>query len=52
MEIPDLSQHNVDSGRAWLLPQGGEYELEEVHIIRGAHLALHPDMKWLVLLKY
>lgn len=49
MEISDILQHDKDSGRAWLLPQGKEYELEEIHIIRGAHLALHPNIKWLVI---
>jgi len=48
MEIADIQKYDMDSGRSWLLPQGKEYELEEIHIIRGAHLALHPDVKWLV----
>lgn len=44
-EISDVSRHEIDSGRSWLLPTEGDYELEEVHIIRGTHLALHPDLK-------
>lgn len=42
MEISDFT--SPDSGRAWLQPIGQEYELEEVHVLRRAHLALHPNV--------
>ena len=44
MEIADFSSPETDSGRAWLQPIGQEYEVEEVHILRNAHLALHPNI--------
>jgi len=43
-EISDFSSPETDSGRAWLQPIGKEYELEEVHILRQAHVALHPNI--------
>lgn len=44
MEISDFSSTHTNGGRAWLLPIGQEYELEEVHILRKAHLGLHPNI--------
>ena len=44
MEIADFSSSEMDNGRAWLQPIGQEYEVEEVHILRNAHLALHPNI--------
>ena len=51
MEISDFSSPETDSGRAWLQPIGQEYELEEVHILRNAHLALHPNITRFVALE-
>ena len=44
MEISDFSLPYMNGGRAWLQPIGQEYELEEVHILRRAHVALHPNI--------
>ena len=44
MEISDISSPYTNGGRAWLLPIGQEYELEEIHILRKAHVALHPNI--------
>ena len=51
MEIADFSSPETDSGRAWLQPIGQEYEVEEVHVLRNAHLALHPNITRFVLIK-
>ncbi|KAJ7340196.1 hypothetical protein OS493_002927 [Desmophyllum pertusum] len=44
LEISDFSSPYTNGGRAWLQPIGQEYELEEVHILRRAHVALHPNI--------
>jgi hypothetical protein len=43
-EISNMTLPEVDSGRAWLHPIGKEYELEEFHILRRAHVAMHPNI--------
>ena len=50
MEIADFSSPETDSGKAWLQPIGQEYEVEEVHVLRNAHLALHPNITRFVLI--
>ena len=52
MEIADFSSPETDSGRAWLQPIGQEYEVEEVHLLRNAHLALHPNITRFVFIKF
>ena len=52
MEISDFSSPETDSGRAWLQPIGQEYEVEEVHLLRNAHLALHPNITRFVFIKF
>lgn len=44
MEITDYSSPYTNGGRAWILPIDQEFELEEVHILRRAHVALHPNI--------
>ena len=51
MEIADFSSPETDSGRAWLQPIGQDYEVEEVHVLRNAHLALHPNITRFVFIK-